>query len=227
MPKVLTHKGFKSFDGVLISLNKEPKLTLKFKSNKQLKCTLNHRILDKNKNFIFAKHLKIGDIIFGDDILIDIQLYNSEELVYDLLNVSDVNSYFTNNIISHNCIVLDEFAHVSNNLAEEFFTSTYPVISSGKDSKLIIISTPRGMNLFYKIWSEAVSGKNGYAYVDVNWRRIPGRDEKFKEDTIKATSQRQWNQEFESLDRNTYINVNNKEITIGELYDRLKLESGN
>lgn len=120
-----------------------------------------------------------------------------------------------------NCCILDEFAHVHNNLAEEFFTSTYPVISSGKNSKLIIISTPRGMNLFYKIWTEAVSGKNGYAYVDVNWRRIPGRDEKFKEDTIKATSQRQWNQEFESCSYNTLININSEEIKIGELYDRL------
>lgn len=126
-----------------------------------------------------------------------------------------------------NCCVLDEFAHVHNNLAEEFFTSTYPVISSGKESKLIIISTPRGMNLFYKIWTEAVSGKNGYAFVDVPWTKIPGRDEKFKDDTIRATSQRQWNQEFESCGKNTIININNEDTTIDELYNRLLTENKN
>lgn len=97
---------------------------------------------------------------------------------------------------SFNMVYMDEMAHVHNNLCEEFFTSTYPVISSGKSTKLIITSTPRGLNMFYKMWNEAVSGKNGYAYVDVHWSEVPGRDEEWKEATIRSTSERQFRQEF-------------------------------
>lgn len=97
---------------------------------------------------------------------------------------------------SFNLVFMDEFAHVHNNLAEEFFTSTYPVISSGKTTKIIIVSTPRGMNLFYKMWMDAISGKSDYKAVDIHWSRIPGRDEAWKEATIRNTSERQFNQEF-------------------------------
>jgi len=128
---------------------------------------------------------------------------------------------------SFNLVFMDEFAHVHNNLAEEFFTSTYPVISSGKTTKIIIVSTPRGMNLYYKMWTDAVNKKSDYCAVDIHWSRVPGRDEAWKEATIRNTSARQFAQEFESLDRNTYINIDSEEITIGELYDRLQLENSN
>lgn len=97
---------------------------------------------------------------------------------------------------SFNLVFMDEFAHVHNNLAEEFFTSTYPVISSGKTTKIIIVSTPRGMNLYYKMWMDAVNKKSDYKAVDIHWSRVPGRDEAWKEATIRNTSQRQFNQEF-------------------------------
>jgi hypothetical protein len=97
---------------------------------------------------------------------------------------------------SFNLVFMDEFAHVHNNLAEEFFTSTYPVISSGKTTKIIIVSTPRGMNLYYKMWMDAVSKKSDYKAVDIHWSRVPGRDENWKETTIRNTSARQFNQEF-------------------------------
>lgn len=97
---------------------------------------------------------------------------------------------------SFNLVFMDEFAHVHNNLAEEFFTSTYPVISSGKTTKIIIVSTPRGMNLYYKMWMDAINKKSDYFAVDIHWSRVPGRDEEWKEKTIRNTSQRQFNQEF-------------------------------
>ena len=97
---------------------------------------------------------------------------------------------------SFNLVFMDEFAHVHNNLAEEFFTSTYPVISSGKTTKIIIVSTPRGMNLYYKMWMDAVNKKSDYKAVDIHWSRVPGRDENWKEMTIRNTSIRQFNQEF-------------------------------
>ena len=98
---------------------------------------------------------------------------------------------------SYNMIFLDEFAFVPHNVAEDFFSSVYPTISSGKSTKVIIVSTPNGMNLFYKLWSDAESGKNSYNPIEVHWSEIPGRDEKWKVETIANTSQEQFNREFE------------------------------
>ena len=96
-----------------------------------------------------------------------------------------------------NIIFLDEFAFVPHNISEEFFSSVYPTISSGKTTKVFIVSTPNGMNLFYKLWSDAEEGLNDYSPISVHWSQVPERDEKWKEKTIRNTSERQFQQEFE------------------------------
>lgn len=97
--------------------------------------------------------------------------------------------------MSVNLLFLDEFAFVEN--ATEFYTSTYPVISSGKDTKVIITSTANGIgNQFEKIWTGAVQGTNEYKPFRVDWWDVPGRDEKWKQQTIANTSQLQFDQEF-------------------------------
>jgi hypothetical protein len=98
---------------------------------------------------------------------------------------------------SYNIIFLDEFAYVPNNIAEQFFSSVYPTISSGKTSKVMMVSTPHGMNMFYKMWNDAEHGRNSYVPIEVHWSEIPGRDEKWKTETIKNTSEQQFNVEFE------------------------------
>ncbi|UYA57638.1 terminase large subunit [Synechococcus phage S-CREM1] len=98
---------------------------------------------------------------------------------------------------SFNIIFLDEFAFIPNNIAEQFFSSVYPTISSGKSTKVIIISTPNGMNMFYKLWHDAERHKNSYIPLEVHWSQVPGRDAKWKEETIANTSLRQFTQEFE------------------------------
>ena len=98
---------------------------------------------------------------------------------------------------SFNIIFLDEFAFIPNHISEQFFSSVYPTISSGKTTKVIIISTPQGMNMFYKLWHDAERGRNGYVPLEVHWSQVPGRDAKWKEETIANTSQRQFEQEFE------------------------------
>lgn len=98
---------------------------------------------------------------------------------------------------SQNIIYLDEFAHIPAHIQEEFFTSVYPTISSGESTKLIITSTPRGLDMFYKIWVDSENGRNSYNRVEAHWSEIPGRDEKWKQETIKNTSERQFKQEFE------------------------------
>ena len=98
---------------------------------------------------------------------------------------------------SYNIIFLDEFAYVPANVAEQFFSSVYPTISSGKTTKVMIVSTPHGMNMFYKLWSDAENERNSYVPIEVHWSEIPGRDEKWKQETIKNTSESQFNTEFE------------------------------
>tara|TARA_Y100000310_G_scaffold16740_1_gene16666 strand:+ start:1284 stop:2909 length:1626 start_codon:yes stop_codon:yes gene_type:complete len=98
---------------------------------------------------------------------------------------------------SYNLCFLDEFAFVPNNIAEQFFSSVYPTISAGTTSKMIIVSTPKGMNMFYKLWTDALHEKNSFIPIEVNWSEVPGRDEKWKEETVKNTSEQQWLQEFE------------------------------
>ena len=98
---------------------------------------------------------------------------------------------------SFNVIFLDEFAHVPQNIAESFFTSVYPTISSGESTKVLIVSTPLGLNMFYKMWIEAEEGRSDYVPIEVHWSEMPGRDERWKTETIRNTSEVQFTQEFE------------------------------
>jgi len=99
--------------------------------------------------------------------------------------------------MSFNIIFLDEFAFVQNHLADDFFASVYPTISSGKSTKVIIVSTPHGMNHFYRMWHDAERGQNEYIATEVHWSEVPGRNAKWKEQTIRNTSKQQFAIEFE------------------------------
>ena len=99
--------------------------------------------------------------------------------------------------MSFNIIFLDEFAFVPNHIADDFFSSVYPTISSGKSTKIIIVSTPKGMNHFYRMWNDAEKGDNDYVTTEVHWSEVPGRDDAWKEQTIKNTSEAQFRVEFE------------------------------
>jgi len=109
---------------------------------------------------------------------------------------------------SFNMIFLDEFAHVPNNIAEEFFSSVYPTVTSGQTTKVLMVSTPNGLNLFYYYWKNAnkkhgEKGKNEYIPFEVHWSQIPlypggpFRDQKWKEKQIQNTSEQQFQTEFE------------------------------
>ncbi len=99
--------------------------------------------------------------------------------------------------MSFNILFLDEFAFVPNHVADSFFASVYPTITSGKSTKVIIVSTPHGMNHFYRMWHDAERSQNEYVPTDVHWSEVPGRDEKWKATTIANTSDAQFKVEFE------------------------------
>jgi hypothetical protein len=121
----------------------------------------------------------------------NIQLENGSEISAYATNASGVRGG------TYNLVFLDEFAFVPQNIAAEFFTSTYPVISSGKTTKVIIVSTPHGLNQFYKLWTDAVEKRSLYSPFEVHWSMVPGRDEQWREETIRNTSEEQFRQEFE------------------------------
>ena len=99
--------------------------------------------------------------------------------------------------MSFNILFLDEFAFVPNHIAESFFASVYPTITSGKSTKVIMVSTPHGMNHFYRYWHDAERGKNEYTHTEVHWSQVPGRDAEWKAQTIANTSEQQFKVEFE------------------------------
>jgi hypothetical protein len=112
--------------------------------------------------------------------------------------------------MSVNLLFLDEFAFVDNDAT--FYTSTYPVITSGKTTRVIITSTANGLgNTFHKLWEGAVQGTNDFKHFRVDWFDVPGRDEEWKRQTIANTSELQFDQEFGNNFHgtgNTLINAN-------------------
>lgn len=92
-------------------------------------------------------------------------------------------------------IYVDEAAIVPNHIADQFFTSVYPVVSSSKTAKIILTSTPLGYNHFWKTWKDAESGKNGFVTFKINYWDIPGRDEAWAEDQRRTLGDLKFNQE--------------------------------
>lgn len=119
-----------------------------------------------------------------------VELENGSVIVADSTSSSAARSG------SYNIVFLDEFAFVPSNIAYDFISSVYPVITAGTKTKILMVSTPNGMNLFYKMWMDAVEKRSNYIPFEIHWSQVPGRDEKWKEETIRNTSERQFDQEF-------------------------------
>jgi hypothetical protein len=121
----------------------------------------------------------------------DIELENNCRVMATSTASSAIRGY------SISLLYLDEFAFVPTNIAEEFFTSVYPTISSGTTSKILISSTPNGMNHYYKMWTEAVDGHNGFMHIEANWRQIPGRDQMWADEQRRVLGEQKYLQEME------------------------------
>jgi hypothetical protein len=121
----------------------------------------------------------------------DIELENGCRVIANSTASSAIRGF------SISLLYLDEFAFVPSNIAEEFFTSVYPTISSGTTSKILISSTPNGMNHFYKMWTEAVEGQNGFTHVEANWRQVPGRTQQWADEQRRVLGDQKFMQEME------------------------------
>lgn len=119
-------------------------------------------------------------------------------------------------------LYIDEMGFIER--CEEFFTSTYPVIASGKDTRVIITSTPNGIgNLFYRMWENAATGVSDFHPIKITWRDVPGRDDEWKRQTIANTSELQFAQEHEVefhgssetlVDANTLLGLKAHEVEL-------------
>jgi hypothetical protein len=121
----------------------------------------------------------------------DIELENNCRVMATSTASSAIRGY------SISLLYLDEFAFVPSNIADEFFTSVYPTISSGTQSKILISSTPNGMNHYYRMWTEAVEGQNGFKHIEANWRQVPGRDQAWADDQRRILGEEKFLQEME------------------------------
>lgn len=97
---------------------------------------------------------------------------------------------------SYNLVVLDEFAHVPNHIADDFFKSTYPTISSGKTTKMVVVSTPKGLNSFWKMWTAATEKRSQFIPMDIHWSETPGRDEAWAKHQIEELGEEGFEQEY-------------------------------
>jgi len=223
--EILTDDGFKNFEGVIIGSNTD-KIKFTFSNGRELVCTPKHKII-KNTAFewIYAKDLKVGDILFSNIKIDKIETYTNTDSVYEILDVKDSHRYYANGILSHQCLILDELAFIDNHMVEDFWRSVYPIISSSKKSKIFVASTPNGSNnLFYELYSGAQETDpekhNGWKAERVDWWEIPGRDEKWKKNTIRELGSREaFDQEFGNVFHQSGESAINEEF-----FDRLKAD---
>lgn len=200
--EVLTDEGFKKFKGVIVGTNNS-KIKINFSNKRQLICTPKHKIIvDSKFNFLYAKDLVVGSKIHNNIVVENIETYEDLDPVYELLEVEDNHRYLTNGILSRQCLILDELAFIDEHLVQDFWKSVYPIISSSKKSKIFVASTPNGSgNLFHNLYTGALETDpekhNGWRAERVDWWEVPGRDEKWKRNTIRELgSQEYFDQEF-------------------------------
>jgi hypothetical protein len=178
--EVLTPDGWSDFDGIVINHNRDTINLIDY----DLECTPCHRILIDD-NWVEAITLS-HEISINQD-------------VYDLFGVSKQNRYITNELISHNCslVYIDECAFIERDM--DFYESTFPTISSSKESRVIMTTTPRGARgLFYMLWKNALEGKNEYKTIKVNWDAHPHRDQAWRDSTVANIGYSRFRQEFEN-----------------------------
>jgi len=148
-----------------------------------------------------------------------IQLENGSRIISAATSSSSIRGY------SFSCVFIDECAHIESNTWDEFYKSTYPTISSGKDTKLILISTPKGLNHFHKLWVDAEEKRNKFITHSVHWSSVPGRDDEWRKETISNTSAQDFAQEHECVSGDCLVEVRDtstgkvQRIPIKNLYE--------
>ena len=218
--EILTDEGFKDFKGLIVGKNNK-KLKLYFSNGEILNCTPKHKIMISSKKWKYAKNSKIGDVFWNNISLIKKEEYENNDPVYEFLEVVDNHKYISNNILSHQCLIVDEMAHIQNDLMEELWKSVIPTITSSKKSQIVGISTPNGAdkeNKFYQLYLEAQKPDSGWKLEKVHWSENEERDDEWKRNEIKSLGSLQtFQQEHENV-----FHAPGKSVISAELLEELK-----
>ena len=226
--EVLSNKGWEEIDSLNISYSND---IYEIKTNKNtLQCTGDHILIDENGNEIFAKD-SLNKIILNKNN--NLQITSVKKLniknckVYDLSLKGNNNVYYINDLLSHNCLIIDEMAFIPKSIMDEFFASVMPVVSSAKNSRVIVVSTPNGTSgLYYDIWVQAnskgaVKNSEGWKAFRIDWFEVPGRDQKWKEKQIVSIGEQRFAQEF----GNEFLaGSSNKKLIPDDILDRYKIK---
>jgi len=202
--EILTDEGFKDFKGLIVGKNND-RVKLTFTDGISLICTPKHKIMLNKTDYRYAKDSSVGDVVYGDKEIKEIESYSSDDLVYEILHVEDVHRYFVNGILSRQCLIIDEMAFIPEHIIQEFWNSVIPVISSYAGTKVFVVSTPNGAgNLFHKIYSGAERGDPKFSQWNqerVDWWEIPGRGKKWEAAmrSLLASEDKSFDQEFGCL----------------------------
>lgn len=187
--EVLTKDGFKDFKGIKKSY-REDNIKIYFDDNTDIIVTPEHRLLEEDCIYVYAKDVMIGDILSGKEVLnIEFNVECSNNF-YDLIDVSDGHNYITSGVTSHNC------GFIKGKTWKEFEDSVFPTVEAIEGSQILISSTANGLNHFYQMVKGAKSGHTGYKYNEMQWWEVPGRDEKWREGIIAGNSLKYFNQNF-------------------------------
>lgn len=176
--KILSEGEFRNFSG-FVNTGKKEVITIE-NENTSLTCTKDHKILKDDGEWIEAGEIDNSHAFGG--MSLNISPAPAED-VYDVVNVQDTHSFYTNGLTAHNCLMLDEFAFIDN--FEEFYSAVLPTITAGKNSKIIVCTTPNGLNHAYKFWEDSKAGRNNFNRIFVPWWKVPGRDEAWKTETLQ------------------------------------------
>ena len=217
--EILTPDGFKPFKGLIVGENNN-KIKFTFKDNSFLICTLKHKICISKNIYYFADDFNIGDLVLHKSKkyieIIKKEYITNNDKVYEFLEIENNHLYYANDILSSQCLILDEFSFVEND--KVFWEGVYPVISSSKNSKVVMVSTPNGCgNIFFETWSKATLklDKDGWTPFRMDWWDVPGRDEDWKKKTIASLNgdMRAWAQEFgNSFHGSAYTLIDSEKI---------------
>lgn len=170
--KVLSTDGFNLFSGIK-KLNVNAYIHIVFTDNTYIKCTLGHLLKYPNNEYLEACHVLPGDILFSGHEILSIECIEDNLIVYDLTDVSDVNEYYTNKVVSHNCAFITSI--------EEIWISAQQTLATG--GRAIILSTPNGTgNFFHKTWVDAETNpRSRFNPIKLHWTVHPDRDQAWRD----------------------------------------------
>ena len=226
--EVLSDKGWEEIDSLNIAYNNSVCKVI-LEDDSELICSEDHILIDSDNEEVFAKDC-LGKQLYCEDkhkIVKAIQKLDKLQTVYDLSLKGTNHLFYVNNILSHNCLMIDEMAFIPKNIIQDFWASVIPIVSSSKNSKIIVVSTPNGADgLYYQLWQQANSknaNSEGWKPFRIHWWEAGEiRDEKWKQQQIASIGLERWKQEFEC----DFLTSTTKRLIPDDILEKYRMELG-